>query len=86
MPSLSRTVEIAAPPAPAFAHLDDIRHVGEHMAKGSLPLLGGRLTLEIVSPAPSGVGARYRHYSARCLRSTSTGPGALGTSQTAVAR
>ena len=85
MPSLSRTVEIAAPPA--FAHLDDIRHVGEHMAKGSLPLLGDRLTLEIVSPAPSGVGARYRHYSARCLRSIIDGARrALGTSQTAVAR
>jgi len=30
MARLSRTVEIAAPSAAVFAHLDDIRHVGEH--------------------------------------------------------
>src|SRR5215475_10894545 len=30
------------------------------MARRSLPLLGGRLTLEIVSPARTCVGARYR--------------------------
>lgn len=62
MARLSRTVEIAAPSAAVFAYLDDIRHVGEHMAEGSLPLIGGRLTLEIVSSAPTGVGARYRYH------------------------
>lgn len=60
VPRLSRTVEVAAAPPTVFAYLDDIRHVGEHMARGSLALLGGRLTLEVVSPAPTGVGARYR--------------------------
>ena len=60
VPRLSRTVEIAAAPATVFAYLDDIRRVGEQMARGSLMLLGGRFTLEIVSPAPTGVGARYR--------------------------
>src|SRR5262245_1464593 len=60
VPRLSRTVEVAAAPPTVFAYLDDIRHVGEHMARGSLALLGGRLRLEVVSPAPTGVGARYR--------------------------
>src|SRR5262245_48957454 len=60
VPRLSRTVEIAAAPPTVFAYLDDIRHVAERMARGSLAMLGGRFTLDVVSPAPTGVGARYR--------------------------
>jgi hypothetical protein len=55
-----QTIEIAAPPAVVFRYVDDIRNTGWHMTHSSMPMMGGKLALEILSPNPTGVGATYR--------------------------
>jgi hypothetical protein len=67
MPHLSRTALIGASSERAFAYVDDIRNLARHMSESrSMPMMGSKLTLEIVTPAPTGVGATYR-YSGRML-------------------
>jgi hypothetical protein len=67
MPVLSRSATIEAPAGHVFAYVDDIRNLARHMSeRGSMPMMGSKLTLEIVTPEPTGVGATYR-YSGRVL-------------------
>ena len=51
---------INASPETVFRYVDDIRNTGWHMTKASMPLMGSKLTLEILSKNPSGEGATYR--------------------------
>ena len=67
MPISSRTVTIDAPAERVFAYVDDIRNLARHMSeRGSMPMLGSKLALDIVTPARTGVGATYR-YSGRVM-------------------
>lgn len=67
MPVLSRTAVIKAPAERVFAHVDDIRNLAGHMSgQGSMPMMGSKLALEIVSQEPTGIGATYR-YSGRVM-------------------
>jgi len=67
MPALSRSALIDAPAERVFAYVDDIRNLARHMSEsGSMPMMGSKLALEIVTPEPTGVGATYR-YSGRMM-------------------
>lgn len=67
MPALSRSAIIDAPAERVFAYVDDIRNLARHMSEGgSMPMMGSKLGLEIVTPYPTGVGATYR-YSGRVM-------------------
>ncbi|MGE0852997.1 MAG: SRPBCC family protein [Hyphomicrobiaceae bacterium] len=60
---LSRSAIIAAPAERVFAYADDIRNLARHMSEGrSMPMMGSALTLDIVTPAITGVGATYRYF------------------------
>ena len=62
MPQLSRTALINASPEQVFAYVDDIRNLARHMSESpSMPMMGSKLKLEIVTPEPTGVGATYRY-------------------------
>ena len=62
MPHLSRTALINASPEQVFAYVDDIRNLARHMSESpSMPMMGSKLKLEIVTPEPTGVGATYRY-------------------------
>jgi hypothetical protein len=67
MPALSRSATIDAPADRVFANVDDIRNLARHMSeRSSMPMMGARLALQIVTPDPTGVGATYR-YSGRAI-------------------
>lgn len=51
---------INASPETVFRYVDDIRNTGWHMTKASMPLMGSKLNLEILSKNSSGEGATYR--------------------------
>ena len=62
MAQLSRTALINASPEQVFAYVDDIRNLARHMSESpSMPMMGSKLKLEIVTPEPTGVGATYRY-------------------------
>lgn len=63
MPVLSRSVTIDAPAERVFAYVDDIRNLARHMSEGrSMPMMGSKLELEILTREATGVGATYRYY------------------------
>jgi hypothetical protein len=67
MAMLSRSVMIEAPAERVFAYVDDIRNLARHMSESrSMPMMGSKLKLEIMTPEPTGVGAVYR-YSGRMM-------------------
>ena len=62
MALLSRTALISASAEQVFAYVDDIRNLARHMSESpSMPMMGSKLTLEIVTPEPTGIGATYRY-------------------------
>ena len=62
MSRLSRTALVGASTEQVFAYVDDIRNLARHMSENpSMPMMGSKLTLEIVTPEPTGVGATYRY-------------------------
>jgi len=64
---LSRSVTIEAPSERVFAYVDDIRNLARHMSESrSMPMMGSKLKLEIMTPETTGVGALYR-YSGRMM-------------------
>ena len=67
MNKLSRSVTIEAPSERVFAYVDDIRNLARHMSESrSMPMMGSKLKLEIMTPETTGVGAVYR-YSGRMM-------------------
>lgn len=67
MPALSRSATIEAPAERVFAYVDDIHNLARHMSeRGSMPMMGSKLALDIVTPERTGIGATYR-YSGRVL-------------------
>lgn len=53
---------IDAPTGRMFAYVDDIHNLARHMSEsGSMPMMGSKLKLEIVTAEPTGVGATYRY-------------------------
>ena len=63
---LSQQTLIRANPDLVFAYLDDIHNAGWHMEKSSMPLMGSKMTVEILSKQKSGLGATY-HWTGRVL-------------------
>lgn len=62
MPVLSRSATIEAPAERVFAYVDDIRNLARHMSeRGSMPMMGSKLSLDIVTAAQTGLGATYRY-------------------------
>ena len=62
MKTVSETVEIQAPAQEVFAHIDDIRNVGWHMTEqSSMAMMGSKLTVEVLSERPTGLGETYRY-------------------------
>jgi hypothetical protein len=60
MPALSRSARINASAERVFAYVDDIRNLARHMSeRGSMPMMGSKLVLEIVTPQATGIGATY---------------------------
>jgi hypothetical protein len=60
---MDRSVVIAAPAERVFAYVDDIRNMARHMSEErSMAMMGSRLTLEIVTPEVTGIGATYRYF------------------------
>lgn len=67
MPVVSRTARIDAQSDRVFAYVDNIRNIARHMSeRGSVPMMGAKLDLEIVTPEATGIGAIYR-YSGRVM-------------------
>lgn len=67
MPVLSRSATIGAPAGRVFAYVDDIRNLARHMSeRGSMPMMGSKLSLDIVTADKTGIGATYR-YSGRIM-------------------
>ncbi|MCL5985366.1 MAG: SRPBCC family protein [Actinobacteria bacterium] len=62
MKTITETTEIKASADVVFAYVDDIHNTGWHMMKSSMPLMGSKLNLEILSQNPTGAGATYRCY------------------------
>ena len=62
MKKISETVTINAPAETVFGYVDDINNTGWHMMENSMPLMGSKLNLEILSENKSGLGATYRWY------------------------
>ena len=59
---LSRTAQIAASAERVFKYVDDIRNLARHMSeRRSMPMMGSRLKLEILTPNATGIGATYRY-------------------------
>ncbi len=62
MPALSRSEVVKAPAERVFAYVGDIGNLARHMSeRGSMPLMGSKLSLEIITPETTGVGATYRY-------------------------
>ena len=62
MPKLSRAASVAVPSERVFTYVDDIHNLARHMSESrSMPMMGSKLRLEIVSAEPTGVGATYRY-------------------------
>ena len=62
MPNLSRSATIAAPAELVFDYVDDIRNLARHMSEArSMPMMGSKLKLEILTSNATDVGATYRY-------------------------
>lgn len=53
-------VEVDAPPAALFAHLDDHERLGSHMEKPSMMMMGGRMSYEFDADKGRAVGSVIR--------------------------
>ena len=62
MPNLSRSATIAAPAELVFDYVDDIRNLARHMSEArSMPMMGSKLKLEILTSNATDVGATYQY-------------------------
>jgi hypothetical protein len=55
----TRSILIHASPEKVFAFVDDIHNTGMHMEKSSMPMMGSKMSVEIVSKQNTGLGATY---------------------------
>lgn len=60
MKTISKTKIYKAPPVAVFDCLDDLGVTGMHMTKSSMPMMGGKLQLEFLSPHKKGLDTIYR--------------------------
>lgn len=62
MPMLSPSAVIDAPAERVFAYADDIRNLARLMSeRGSMPMMGSKLALEIMTLQATGIGATFRY-------------------------
>lgn len=55
-----QSIDIKANPNEVFAFMDDIHNTGWHMEKSSMPMMGSRMEVEVLSKNSNGLGATYR--------------------------
>lgn len=60
MKTLSRIETFKSTPEKVFQCLDDLGVMGMHMTKSSMPMMGGKLNLEFITPHHTGLGSKYR--------------------------
>ena len=60
MKEIKKVKEYNATPNEVFAYLDDLGATGMHMTKSSMPMMGGKLTLDFLSDNHSGLHSKYR--------------------------
>lgn len=60
MKTLSRTETYNSTPEKVFQSLDDLGVTGMHMTESSMPMMGGKLNLEFITPHHTGLGSKYR--------------------------
>jgi Polyketide cyclase / dehydrase and lipid transport len=67
MTTLSQSTLIDAAAEFVFSYVDDIRNLARHMSESrSMPMMGSKLKLEILTAQTTGIGATYR-YSGRMM-------------------
>ena len=49
-----------ASPANVFDCLDDLGVTGMHMRESSMPMMGGKMNLQFLTPHKTGLGTKYR--------------------------
>jgi hypothetical protein len=60
MKTIQKTMTYRATPEAVFDHLDDLSVTGMHMTKSSMPMMGGKMNLEFISPNKKGLNTKYR--------------------------
>ena len=60
MKTLSRIEMYKSTAEKVFQCLDNLGVTGMHMTKSSMPMMGGKLNLEFITPHHEGVGSKYR--------------------------
>jgi hypothetical protein len=60
MKTLSRIETYNATSDKVFQCLDDLGITGMHMTKSSMPMMGGKLKLDFLTPHHTGLGSQYR--------------------------
>src|SRR5689334_10624328 len=60
MKTLNRIETFRATPEDVFQRLDDLGVTGMHMTQSSMPMMGGKLTLEFLTKHRTGLGSKYR--------------------------
>jgi Polyketide cyclase / dehydrase and lipid transport len=62
MATLTRSITIEAPAERVFVYVDDTRNLARHMSESrSMPMMGSKLKLEIMTREATGVAATYRY-------------------------
>lgn len=60
MKTISQIKQYSASPEDVFDCLDDLGVTGMHMTTSSMPMMGGKLNLQFLSPDKTGLNTRYR--------------------------
>ncbi|HET9745793.1 MAG TPA: SRPBCC family protein [Chitinophagaceae bacterium] len=60
MKTIERSKIYQASPEEVFDCLDDLSVTGMHMTKSSMPMMGGKMNVELLSPHQKGLNTKYR--------------------------
>lgn len=60
MKTIEKVMKYPATHEAVFDHLDDLSVTGMHMTKSSMPMMGGKMNLEFISPDKKGLDTKYR--------------------------
>ena len=60
MKTIQKTISYKASPEKVFDCIDDLGVTGMHMAESSMPMMGGKMELEFLTPHKTGLHTRYR--------------------------
>ncbi len=60
MKTLKRIKTYQTNPEVVFQRIDDLGVTGMHMTKSSMPMMGGKLNLNFLTPNHTGLGSKYK--------------------------